>query len=77
MSNFSFYGEGMEVNEVDNIKAAIDGDFIELHDDDGCIYARIPINKWQELKDAIDAKLHGKYHHLRELIKRTNPIKLD
>lgn len=58
------------------IQVSINGDNIELKDDT-YQYVSIPIGEWQELKDTIDAKIHGKYYHLRELIKRTDPIKLD
>ncbi|SLJ84496.1 hypothetical protein [Psychrobacter sp. DAB_AL43B] len=59
-----------------NITVEIDGDFIELQDD-GCLNACIRIDQWQQIKDAVDAELHGKYHHLREIIKNTKPINLD
>ncbi|WP_201539087.1 hypothetical protein [Psychrobacter sp. 1044] len=58
------------------IQVSINGDNIEIRDDT-YQYVSIPIDQWQEIKDAVDAKLHGKYHHLREIIKNTDPIKLD
>jgi hypothetical protein len=56
MSNFVFYGQGMEADETNDIKVALDGDYIELQDD-GCIYALIPIEKWQKLRSDIDERL--------------------
>lgn len=58
------------------IQVSINGDNIELQDST-YQYVSIPIEEWQEIKDAVDAKLYGKYHHLRETIKNTDPIKLD
>ena len=58
------------------IQVSINGDNIEIRDDT-YQYVSIPIDQWQEIKDAVDAKLYGKYHHLRETIKNTDPIKLD
>lgn len=60
----------------DKLDVTINGDNIEIRDDT-YQYVSIPIDQWQEIKDAVDAKLHGKYHHLREIIKNTDPIKLD
>ena len=60
----------------DKLQVSINGDNIEIRDDT-YQYVSIPIDQWQEIKDAVDAKLHGKYHHLREIIKNTDPIKLD
>lgn len=79
MSEFVINTPSADSNCTQSITASVDDDgYITLSDTEyGCQYITIPLDKWQELKDTIDAEIHGKYHHLRELIKKTDPIKLD
>lgn len=78
MSEFVIQTPSENTNCTQSITVSIDDEHITLSDTEyGCQYVTIPLDKWQELKDSVDAKLHGKYHHLRELIKNTDPIKLD
>ena len=78
MSEFTIKTPSSNSNSTQSITASIDDEHITLSDTEyGCQYVTIPLDKWQELKDAVDAELHGKYHHLRQIIKNTDPIKLD
>ena len=78
MSEFIIKTPSSNSNSTQSITASIDDEHITLSDTEyGCQYVTIPLDKWQEIKDAVDAELYGKYHHLRQIIKNTDPIKLD
>lgn len=78
MSEFTIKTPSADASCTQSITTSIDDGYITLSDTEyGSQYVSIPIDKWQDIKDAVDAKIHGKYHLLREIIKNTNPIKLD
>lgn len=65
MSEFVIQTPSEDSNCTQSITVSIDDEHITLSDTEyGSQYITIPLDKWQELKDAVDAKLSARKPNL-------------